>query len=291
MTQTRSHLASAAEAATECGLAFVGGTPPRGYADQRWLCLLLTIYAKAHCRNDLLESVQEHLQRLVFFPAPLPGWWDTEVGSTCERSRPVGYAPSADQRWHLEGDCVSGWGAGVAACALAFEDQSDHLLYWAGKIVSGEEGRHVPCDFTRRATAAVPYNATLFLGVRGLLRSLGDDNTLCSHMAPPEGPIDQMSAERLNVQDAMKRLGKQLKKFVDPYTKASDPDGDLEAVPTSWVGFMVAFSKFAFSTRSAHQRLVTATYLLSPPPRDISALAEYLDRAAQHSGPHNQSLV
>ena len=53
----------------------------------------------------------------------------------------------------------------------------------------------------------------------------------------------------------MKRLGKQLKKFVDPYTKASDPDGDLEVLAScvwSWSFHASALLKHA-SEGQLHQ--------------------------------------
>jgi len=282
-------IAKLAEAGMRKSLSMTGvSPPPRGYGDQKLHSLFLTAYAKAAGRADLIEYCKDRLQRLIFYPGPLPVWWDGEIGPGRETARQL---PSGTARASLalgkflnHQGAVSAWGSAVGAVALCFEDDQAEagLPFWAGKVCSGEEGRGLPMDFLPRANGAVPFNCTLLLGLRGLLRALDEDNTLASPLSPPGAPTEERSGARVNLQEAMKRLGWQIKPFVDEASCCAAPDGDTASMPQCWVGFLLAYSLFAFSTRSAHPKFVTPVPV-EKPRKDYKALAAYLERTAIHN--------
>jgi len=300
LTEQQMKLAVLAEQGMMRNLGNVGvSPPPRGFEDQKLQALYLTAYARAAERDDLLVYCQDRLKRLIYYPAPLPTWWDGEVGSNCEkgparcRSLPGSSKREDHQRCLDVKDAISAWGASAGAVALAFEDDTiEHALpLWASKACSGTEGRHLPMDFLKRANAAVPYNATLLLGLRGLLRSLADDNTPCSPRAPPAAPTQSTSGARISVQEAMKRLGWELKRFVDPFSCAASPDGDTEAPPHCWVGFLLAYALYGFSTRSGFAHM---PYVPDEPADAVvnyEAMKEYMDRVARKNDKTRELLV
>ena len=138
-------LAVKAEAAVKRGLSRTGlSPPPRGLSDQKLHTLFLTAYAKAAGRPELVSYCQDRLERMVFYPGPLPLWWDGEIGPGCETARrcAIRGAPRGSDARDLEQDgAVSAWGSAVGAVALAFEDDQKEYEH---RVVSWQQRLQEP---------------------------------------------------------------------------------------------------------------------------------------------------